>query len=458
MTAEQPPYLSGEGPRVDVIGIGADGAARLRPDLLERIYAADFLAGGERHLAYFPEARGERFILRDNLFDLLGELGRRFPAQRCVVLASGDPLFYGVGTYLAGIMGRENVRIEPALSSMQLAFARAGLPWQYASLASVHGRNLRTTLLPLLGQCYVGLFTQDGDSPAAVARFYLAHDLDEYEAIVGENLGADGERVTRWPDLQTLAAQRFAPLNYLILHRRRYPLPGPEVEQRRSLVPGAPDTEFARPAEGPEVMTRQEVRSVVLGKLGGKLDPGDTVWDVGAGLGTVAVELAVLRPHVEVIAMERDPARAALARENRLRFGAYNMTVLEGTAPEVLVQGLLAGASGLCQRERPRQVFVGGSGEHLPAILDLVAERLLGGGRLAANFVTLEHLALTLERLRKWGWPFEVTEVHVARSDSLAGLTGLRPQRGVFLVCADRPADSPATAPATSALAEVKHA
>jgi precorrin-6Y C5,15-methyltransferase (decarboxylating) len=420
-----------EQPRIDVIGIGADGAAGLRPHLVERICAADFLAGGERHLAYFPQARGERLILRDNpMFDLLRELSNRFPAQRCVVLASGDPLFYGIGRLVAGICGPDNVRIEPALSSMQLAFARAGFPWQDATLASVHGRDLRSTLLPLLGKYCIGLFTQDGDGPAAVARFFLEYDVDEYAAIVGENLGADDERVTRWPDLRTLAGQRFAALNYLILTHSRCPLPLVDIERDRSLVPGVPDDAFARPAEGPEVMTRQEVRSVVLARLGGKLEPGDTIWDVGAGLGTVAVELAVLRPHVEVMAVERDPDRAALARANRRRFGAYNMRVLEGTAPDVL-RG---------RAENPRQVFVGGSGDRLPALLDLVAERLLPGGRLVANFVTLEHLALTLGRLRRWGWPFAVTEVHVGRSDDLAGLTGLRPQRGVFLVSADRPA------------------
>jgi precorrin-6Y C5,15-methyltransferase (decarboxylating) len=422
-------------PRIDVIGIGADGAAGLRPHLVERIRAADFLAGGERHLAYFPEARGERFVLRDNLVDLLRELSNRFQTQRCVVLASGDPIFYGIGNYLLGILGGQNLRIEPAVSSMQLAFARAGLSWQYAGLASVHGRDLRATLLPLLGRGLLGLFTTDGDSPAAVARFFLDYDL-EYEALVYENLGAADERITPWPDLHALAAQQFAPLNYLILRRGGDPQPLLEIPRYRALVPGVPDDAFARPAEGPEVMTRQEVRSVVLAKLGGMLQPGDTVWDVGAGLGTMAVELAVLRPHVEVIAVERDPDRAALARANRLRFGAYNMRVVEGTAPEVL----------RARAEQPRQVFVGGSGDRLPAVLDLVAERLLPGGRLVANFVTLEHLALALDRLRGWGWPLAVTEVHVGRSDDLAGLTGLRPQRGVFLVSADRPDRMPAAA------------
>jgi precorrin-6Y C5,15-methyltransferase (decarboxylating) len=412
---------------IDVIGIGADGPAGLKPELIERIRAADFLAGGERHLNYFPEAGRERFVLKDNLVDLLNAITRCFPQQRCVVLASGDPLFFGVGKYLAGICGRQHVRIEPTVSSMQLAFARAGLPWERAALASIHGRNLRATLLPLLGRCLIGLFTQDGDSPSMVAHFFLERGLRDYEGIVGENLGAAEEKVTRWKDLEQLAAQRFAPLNYLILQRCAHL--GIEEKRRRSLVPGVPDEEFLRPSEGQEVMTRQEVRSVVLCKLAaGVAQPGDVVWDIGTGLGTVAVELAVLRPSLEVVAVECDARRAGFVQQNRDRFGAFNIRVVEGTAPEVLA----------AETYRPRFVFLGGSGPRLAAILDHVAQQLQEGGRLVANFVTLEHLALTLDRLKSWGWPFEITEVHVSRSDSLAGLTGLKPQRGVFIVSADK--------------------
>jgi precorrin-6Y C5,15-methyltransferase (decarboxylating) len=416
-------------PRIDIIGVGADGAAGVRPDQLRRILEADFLAGGERHLGYFPTARGERFVIKDSVAELIQELGKRLGTERCVVLASGDPLFYGVGGLLAGIVGREHVRIEPALSSMQLAFARAGLCWQGAALGSVHGRDLRRALLPLLGQRLIGLFTSDRNGPAAVARFFLGHGLDGYEATVGENLGAADERVSRWPDLRALAEQRFAPLNYLILGLQRLPVASADVDRNRALVPGVPDEVFARPEGGPEVMTRQEVRSVVLGKLLRPTAAGDTVWDVGAGLGTVSVEMAVLWPHAEVVAVERDPARTALLRENRDRFGAYNVRVVEGCAPEALH----------AETERPRLVFLGGSGGHLTEILDLVAGRLHDGGRLVAAFVTLEHLAAALQRVRGWGWPTEVTEVHVARGDTLAGLTGLRPHRGVFLVRADRP-------------------
>jgi precorrin-6B methylase 2 len=138
--------------------------------------------------------------------------------------------------------------------------------------------------------------------------------------------------------------------------------------------------------------------------------------------------LAVLRPQVEVVAVEADPGRADFARRNRERFEAYSVRVVNGSAPGVLRE----------ETARPRAVFVGGSGGELAGILDLAAERMLDGGILVASFVVLENLALLVQRLRDWGWPFDATELHVARSDSLAGLTGLKPLRGVFLVRAQK--------------------
>jgi precorrin-6Y C5,15-methyltransferase (decarboxylating) len=417
---------------IEIIGIGADGPASLRREAIERIEAADFLAGGERHLAHFSSARGHRFIIKDNLVLLVEELSMRHLRQRCVVLASGDPLFHGVGTKVTGVFGSDHVRVEPALSSMQLAFARIGQSWQKAALASIHGRALRSEVLPLLGKKLVGLFTTDGNGPAAVAQFFLRHDLPGYEAAVAENLGTNEERLTRWPDLQALKEQRFAPLNYLILLRKAAAVSGHDAEHYRSMVPGVPDSAFCQP-ESAANMTSQEVRSVLLGKMGGVLQPGDTVWDIGAGLGTVSVEIAVLRPDVEVVAVERDRERVAFIRQNRERFDAYNVRIIEGSAPQALVY----------EQDSPRLIFLGGSGSQLPGILDDVEQRLRAGGRLLANFVTLENLMTAFLRFSGKGWQVEITEVNVARSDALGGHTGLKPQRGVFMLKADKPGARP---------------
>ncbi|MFN4261034.1 MAG: precorrin-6y C5,15-methyltransferase (decarboxylating) subunit CbiE [Gemmataceae bacterium] len=414
---------------IDVMGVGADGVASLKEEQVERIGNADFLAGGERHLADFQWSRAEKFVIKDNLNELVAALNKRHPDQSCVVLASGDPLFYGIGTSLVTRLEPTQLRIEPAVSSMQLAFARARVPWQDAVLASIHGRSVKASLLPLLGKRRIGLFTLNGDSPATIAHFFLAHGLNDYEAIVGENLGTAQERVTRWPELRTLTNHQFTALNYLVMRRTKSPLSIEQIELNRSHCPGIPDDVFARPEEGPDIMSRQEVRSVLLAKLAVQMRAAETFWDIGAGLGTVAVEMAILRPQIEVVAVERDPNRAGFLRQNRERFDTYNIRIIGGAAPEALAK----------EKDRPRLVFVGGSSSQLPAILDFVQERLLPGGRLVANFVTLENLMTMLQRVQSWKWSYDVTEVHIARGDSLAGLTSLKPQRGIFIIAADKP-------------------
>jgi precorrin-6Y C5,15-methyltransferase (decarboxylating) len=414
---------------IDVIGIGADGPTSLRPASLQRIREADFLAGGERNLAHFTDAAGRRFVLKDNLIALLEELDRRAGSERCVVLASGDPLFYGVGTYILRVLGQERVRIEPALSSMQLAFAHAGLSWQDAALASVHGRDMRTTLLPLLGRHKIGLFTQDGSSPAAVARFFERFELaDHYQAWLGENLGAADERITHTNTLADFRQQKFSALNYLILHRTRFSAEPAKIQVHRALVPGVPDDAFDHAASDAN-FTRQEVRGVLLTKMAGLLYPGDTVWDIGAGLGTVSIEVAVLRPDVEVIAVESDSDRAPYLRHNRELFDAYNVRIIEGAAPAVLA----------IEHASPRLVFLGGSGKNFMPILDDVEQKLRAGGRFLANFVTLENLANSLEHFRARGWKTDITEVRIARSDSLGMHTSFRPERTIYIFAADKP-------------------
>jgi precorrin-6B C5,15-methyltransferase / cobalt-precorrin-6B C5,C15-methyltransferase len=414
---------------IEVIGMGADGVAGLRPGSLERIRTADFLAGGERNLSHFPDAVGQRFVLKDNLIALLEELDHRAGSQRCVVLASGDPLFYGVGTYILRVLGRERVHIEPAMSSMQLAFAHAGLSWQDASLASIHGRDLRTALLPLLGRHKIGLFTQDGNSPAAVVEFFGRFELaDHYQAWLGENLGTPEERITHTQTLADFRQQRYAPLNYLILHRKSFSAEPAEIQRHRSLVPGVPDDAFAHAPDDAN-FTRQEIRAVLLSKMAGLLRPGDTVWDIGAGLGTVSIEVAVLRPDVEVIAVEEDTDRARYLRQNRELFDAYNMRIVEGPAPAVLS----------IEYTSPRVIFLGGSGRNFMLILDEVEEKLRAGGRFLANFVTLENLANALQRFRAKGWRTDVTEVRIAHSDLLGMHTSMRPDRTIYIFAADKP-------------------
>jgi len=404
---------------VDVLGIGAGGVEGLSRIARDRLDAATFLAGGRRHLELAPTGPAERFAIVDNVAALVGRLRGRAPDDRCVVLASGDPLFYGIGHALGRDLGADQIRVEPAVSSLQLAFARAGLAWHDAAIASVHGRPLASTLLPLLGQPKIGLFTQDGTSPAAVARFFRERGLDDYAAWVGERLGTPEERVHAHP-LADLIDLRFDPLNFLILKRTET---SAKLESHAFAIP---DDLFAVPDAGPVLLTHADVRAITLSRFR-RVPPGP-IWDVGAGLGGVSVDLARAFRGAEVVACERSEAHRAFLRENRRRFAAWNLRIVAGEAP-----GCLVG------EERPAAIFLGGSGGHLDAILDLAVDRLREGGPLVANFVGLENLARFLERVRALGWPLDVAQVQVSQGRPLAGLTALVPLRPVWVVRTERP-------------------
>jgi precorrin-6Y C5,15-methyltransferase (decarboxylating) len=410
--------------RVVVLGVGADGPEGLAPGGRELIAAADFLAGGRRHLAMVGSTGAEAFAIADNLDALAERLARRGEDERCVVLASGDPLFFGVGEFLGRRLGPDALDVRPAVSSMALAFARAGVSWHDAAVASVHGRPLGATLRPLLGRPKIGLFTRDGRSPAEVAAFFLAHGLADYRATVAERLGAADERVVTAP-ISALAGAAFADLNVLILLRDPPPVGfAPRPSAPDPPPPGLPDSAFAQPESGPVLLTHADIRAVTLARF--RDLPGGPIWDVGAGLGGVSVELARAFPAREVIAFERSADRAAYLAENRLRFAAYNLRVVVGEAPDCLPD------------EPPAGVFLGGSGGRLEGALDRILGRLRPGGVFVANFVGLENLAACLGRLRASGWPTEVAQVQVSPSAPLAGLTTFVPIRPVWVLRAVR--------------------
>lgn len=420
---------------VHIIGIGADGPASLTPRALRLVAEAEVLAGGERHLAFFPEHPAERVVIRANLAEVAERLAGCLE-RRTVVLASGDPNFYGIARYLLSRIPRDRVEIIPNVSAMQLAFARVKLPWDDAALGSVHGRPIGDVVELVRRNDKVGLFTGGRHGPAEVARALLAHGIADRRAYVCEDLGTPRERVTAM-DLARLAEAECSPLNVLILVREgrdgagREGDGGPEGSGRPEgggePVLGIPDDSFLqrRPRRG--LITKAEVRAVSLAKLA--LRPGMVLWDVGAGTGSVGIEAARLVPGSRVYAIEKEEADAENLRRNAARFAPGRVTAVHGMAPE-----------GLDAFPDPDAVFIGGTGGRMEAILDVVRRRLRPGGRVVLNLATLEHLAAADAILRRFGWEREVVMVQVARSRALAAgrevLTRLESLDPVFILSA----------------------
>lgn len=406
---------------VTLVGVGADGCASLPARAAGAVAAADVLAGGERQLAFFPQFRGERLVLGKDVAAAIDRIAALADEHAVCVLASGDPLFFGIGARLVARVGADHVEVLPQPTSVQWACARAGIAWEDALLLSVHGRALAGVAARVRRARKAAILTGGAAGPAALARHLLDHGERGLAAWLCEDLGGSAERVRRLATLEALAeAGDAAPLNVVLLVRDDPAWrPPPAIPFLREEA-----LEMRRPRAG--LVTKREVRALALATLA--IRPDAVVWDVGAGSGSVAIEAAALAPEGRVHAVERDPESAANCRANARRHGLDNVAVHEGAAPEALHA-----------LEAPDAVFVGGSGGALDAIVEVALARLRPGGRLAIAAVTLDTLEEARRALAARGAEPEVTLVSASRGAPLAGRLRLDPLTPVFLVAASRP-------------------
>jgi precorrin-6Y C5,15-methyltransferase (decarboxylating) len=404
--------------RVCVIGVSAGGAGSLPVALLERVQTADVLAGGDRHLAYFPEFRGQRLALRPPLEAWIAQVAAASDmGRRVVVLATGDPLFYGIGARLIAQLGIERLEIYPHLTSLQMACARLGVSWDDATWVSVHGRPFECLRKVLGRAAKIGVLTDQCCSAEAICRWLVEHGVEEYEVAVLENLGSDVERVVRGRP-SVLLAETFAQLNVVLLLRRSdWKLP---PRQERSLL-GTPEESFEHRRTGDGLITKAEIRAVTLARL--QPLATDIAWDVGAGSGAVAIEWGRLLQDGMVYAVERDAERYERLQANVWRHRAHNVVPVLGEAPACLAD-----------LPDPDGIFIGGSGGHLPALLRQACSRLRPGGRLVANFVLLEHVHEAQHTAHLLGLDADLIWLSVARGRPLAGKTMLEPLTPVAIV------------------------
>jgi precorrin-6Y C5,15-methyltransferase (decarboxylating) len=387
-------------PKIHVIGVGSDGLAGLTARARELLGAAEVVFGSEHALGLVPELRAERFRIGPDLQEVVRSLETNFGRKRLVVVASGDPLFYGVARYLCDRLGKDRFEVLPHVSSMQLAFARVKESWEEAYLTNLATHPLESVLDRIRTAETVGLFTSEDDSPPAIARQLLARGLDYFRAYVCENLGGPDERVTQG-ELADIAEMEFASLNVMILTRKPG-RPDRQAAAGRFRRFGNPDDVFAQSRPKSGLITQAEVRAIGLAQL--DVQPGSVVWDIGAGSGSVAIEAAQLAQPGMVYAIEQDVADYHLIVANAQTFGVRNLTPVHGTAPAVF--------AGL---PPPDAVFVGGTGHEVARLLEAAFTALRPGGRLVVNVATLETLSATYGVLKGLAGPVQVLLVNVAR-------------------------------------------
>jgi precorrin-6Y C5,15-methyltransferase (decarboxylating) len=386
--------------KIHIIGVGGDGLAGLTSRGRELLTAADLVLGSEPTLGLLPELKAEKARIGSDLQEVLRLLeGRLSSGKRIVIVAGGDPLFYGVARYLCDRLGKDRFEVLPHVSSMQLAFARIKESWEEAYLTNLATHPLDDVLDRIRTAETVGLFTNDHYDPARVARELLARGLDYFRGYVCENLGAPNERVTQG-ELAELAELDFDPLNVMILKRKPDRPDQPRSTGFRRF--GNPDDVFAQSRPKSGLMTQAEVRSIALAQL--DIQPGNVVWDIGAGSGSVAIEAAQLAHPGIVHAIEQDAADYHLILANAETFGVKNLKAVHATAP-----------AGFADLPAPDAVFVGGTGREVARLLQSAFAALRPGGRLVVNVATLEMLNAAYTVLKGLAGQVQVLLVNLAR-------------------------------------------
>ncbi len=401
--------------QVDLIAMGAGGAETLTAEAAASLAGADWLVGAERLLAALPAGCTARrtaatrpAAVRDALL-----AARQAGAVRAGVVLSGDTGFYSGAAGLLPLLQAAEIpaRVLPGVSSVQLLAARLGRPWQNWRLVSAHG-VLCDPAAELAEGKPVFFLTGGTQGPSWVAARLRDAGLPDLPVTVGERLGLPGERITHTTAADCVAMS-FDGLSVLLAEAA--PRPG-------VMGPGVPDELFCR---GRVPMTKREVRAAAMSRL--RVQPGETCWDVGAGTGSVSIELALAAKGGAVWAVEQNAAACDLIRLNRRRFGTWNLHLREGLAP-----------AALADLPAPDAVFVGGTKGNMDAILAAALEKN-PAVRICVSAIAPETLAAALAAFAARGLSAQAVQIAVSRSRAVAGLHLMEAANPITLVAANCP-------------------
>ena len=419
-----------EGSLLDVLGTDAAGMAGLSRHWQDEILRADLVAAPRRLLADLEAWRGDtpapELLASDRPAELLPRLQRALVAgERVVLLASGDPLWFGLGRLLLQHFPAERLRFHPAPTSLQLAFARLGRPWQDASWISLHGRDPEPLAARLQQRpTALAVLTDPGRGGAAEVRGILrASGLEAaYQVWLAERLGHPAERLQRLEPADPLPPD-LDPLHLVLLIAVEPAVPPPEALPLFGLADGL----WLQHPDQPGLMTKREVRIQLLADL--ELPETGVLWDIGAGVGSVGLEALRLRPGLALWAVERRAGAAALIGANATRLGVRPAGVLEGEAP-----------AALADLPDPDRVLIGGGGAGRSALLEAVLGRLRPGGVVVLPLATVEGLARCRPLLEQAGLGVAITQIQAWRGAPLAEGTRLAPLNPVLVLKGTRPA------------------
>lgn len=387
---------------ITLIGMSDDGCMSLSSRAYNAIMESDLLIGSRRLMEFFPDFRGRRSILKTQIKENLTSAIAERTNQKIAILASGDPMFYGIGNLLSTIVDWERVKVIAQPSSVQLALARIGRSVQDATVISLHGRKL-WGLLSRLRHSRLGVILTDREiTPQRIAKHLSSfQQAEQWRFWVCEHLGGPDEKITAAEPAQIAEMSSFSALNVCVLERRDQGWQPPPV------IGCLPEEEFAKKMPQLGLITKTENRQMALAKL--RIGPQSIVWDIGAGSGSIAVEASFLASHGSVYAIESQSDCQEYCQANRQHFGCDNLQVVAGMAPECLDD-----------LPDPDAVFIGGSRGALESIFSQAWTRLRPGGSIVINTVSLENTNEAFQISKQKSIPVDLCLLNVSRGKPLA--------------------------------------
>ncbi len=422
-----------------VIGILEDGEKSLNQTAINILQNADVLIGSPRFMAtirHLLKDTAEKKDFSGNILNVPRWVQTALDENKqVVVLATGDPLCHGIGSYLVKKLGIEQCHFIPNISMFQLAFARLGLAWQNIKICSVHSKDMGDWsaaapydhgMRPLLRACHkhdlIVVYTSPENSPKRIAKMLEIETLgDQFEMIIASALGTENEKTSDWLSMEQAQSYVYDEPNLVILKRSN--------KTEKPVLMGVYDDQYEQRMAGNKgLITKQEIRAVSLAKM--QLRHDSIVWDIGAGSGSIGLECAQLCADGYVYAIEKNQADYDIVLKNKYASAVLptpgNYHIELGKAPQ-----------GLENWQDPDAIFIGGSGGNLAELILLCLQRLKVGGRLVMNFITLENLQTacdTLKNIENIEWNY--IQMHISRSKPILKMHRLEAENPVFIVTA----------------------
>jgi len=407
--------------QIDIIGIG-QSKEDLTSKHLALIKECDVLVGGNRYLTMFDYPDIQKIPIKSNINSIIEAIKEKMNRHKIVVLASGDPLFYGIGSTLTQHFDKKYLNIHSNISSISAAFAAIKEPWNDAKIISLHGKQKESfTFSRLARENKIAILTNPKRGPHYIAAGLIKEKMYDFKLCVLEKLGNKNEEKIRWfENLDLIDKQTFCDPNIVILLKH--------MKEKRSFSHethiGMEDSLFQH-SKG--LITKSEIRSITLSKL--KLNRKDHIfWDIGSGSGSVGIEASFQIPWGHVSAIEKNPERIDDIIHNIKNFNCSNIKAVNAAFPE-----------GIEELRTPDRIFIGGGGENLGQIIKAAGDRLVSSGIIVINTVLLQNLETALMYLKKYKFNPHFVQIQVSRSKGMPFGDRLEALNPVWIISGSKP-------------------